>query len=160
MRAAFEGVTPTGTALDLRNADVSSATVVAAVRDSDDERLRCPVPGPVHERVGHVHPEMTTAVRAAVAAAARSRGATAPEDEVAAALDAKREAIDVPEAAVAEARRRVADAGDEVADLREEAARLRGQIEARTELDADAADTKAALADVTRRLSEAETERD
>ncbi|MFB6120024.1 MAG: hypothetical protein ABEJ68_02775 [Halobacteriaceae archaeon] len=159
MKLRFDGLDASGRAVDARGAEVSGAAVAAAVRDPDDGRVRCPDPGPVHEYVGHVRPEMATPVRAAVAAAARSRGATAPEDEDAAELDADRERIDVPEADVAAARRRAATAGADVADLREEVARLRGEIEARRELDADAADAEAALADATRRLSEAETER-
>jgi len=158
MRVAVAGIQRSGAAIDLRDAAASPSVVVAAVRDPEDERVRCPDAGPLHERVGHVHAEMTTAVRAAVAAAARSRGASAPEDERAAALDAKRASIEIPEVDVAAARRRVAEAGDEVDDLREEAARLRGQIEARREMGADASDAEAALADVTRRLSEAETD--
>lgn len=50
---------------DARDADfdLDAEAFVAAVRDPDGERVTCPDPGPAHEYVGHVRPEMSTRCR-------------------------------------------------------------------------------------------------
>ncbi|MFB6142734.1 MAG: hypothetical protein ABEJ30_05265 [Halorientalis sp.] len=159
MKVRVDGQRREGPAVDLRGVDVSGRAVLAAVRDPDDDRVACPEPGPVHERVGHVHEEMGLSVRAAVAAAARTRGATAPQDEAIEEARAARDAVDVPAVDLEAARERVAEAGAAEDELRERVARLSGQLEARREVGASTEDVEAALAEATRRLSEAETER-
>jgi len=159
MRVAVGGREASGRGVDLRDAAVDADTLVAAVRDPADDRVRCPDPGPAHEHVGLVGPDTTLSLRAALAAAARSRGASAPQDADAATAAAELDALDAPAVDLAAARERAADAGESVDALREEVARLRGQVEARREVGADAGAAEAALADAARRLSEAETER-
>jgi chromosome segregation ATPase len=159
MRVAVGDVRRAGEAIDLRDADVSGRTVVAAVRAPSDDRVQCPAPGPVHEYVGHVHGDVSVPVRAAVAAAARSTGATAPQEEDVAAAESARADVSVPDVDLAAARERVASAGDEEAALRERVARLSGRVEARREAGEPTAEAEAALADAARALSESETER-
>ncbi|MFB6135929.1 MAG: hypothetical protein ABEJ04_04140, partial [Halobacteriaceae archaeon] len=70
-----------GRALDLRDCGVSGRTLAAAARDPDDARVECDPPGPVHRRAGHVRPETALSLPRALAAAARSRGLSAPQDD-------------------------------------------------------------------------------
>jgi len=148
-----------GTALDLRDAAVSADALAAAIADPDDERVRCPPPGPAYEHVGVIDPELSLSLPAAVAAAARSTGATAPQDEALAAVRAELDSLTVPPVDLADARRAVAEARRDEAALREQVARLGGRVEARRAVDAGTDAVEADLRDAARRLSEAETER-
>jgi hypothetical protein len=146
-----------GTAVDLdREATPDPETVAAAVRDPDDDRVDCPTPRRVHEYVGVVDGDTAVPLRAALAAAARSRGERAPRDRRLAEVERRRAALDVddPEADLAAARERVAEAGADEAELREEVARLRGVAGER-----DDPGVRERLREAARRLSEAETER-
>lgn len=156
-------------AVDLR-AFAFDATIVAdAVRAANgaDSPLSvdCPDPGPAHEHVGAITPDRGLARRAALAAAARSRGRAAPQDADLAAVRERLDALDPPSVDLRAARERAADASDAEAELRERVASLRGRVRALREVE-DAAGVGASLADAeddleaaTRRLSEVETER-
>lgn len=154
MRVGF-GADRTGPATTVRGVD--PATVVDAIRDPDDDRVACPTPGPVHEHVGFPAGERRLERRAALAAVARSRGETAPQDEAIRAAREELAGLSVPAVDLAAARRRLTDSADERDRLAERVARLQGRVEARREADASAADEEAALTSAARRLAEVET---
>lgn len=142
-----------------------AATVAAAVRSSEGDgragvSVACADPGPVHEHVGFVHPDLTLRGRTALAAAARSRGATTTHDEALARVRARLEDLSVPETgdAVA-ARRRLAGTESAVVERRERVAALRGRIQAGREAGRDVSELRSELAEAARELSEHETER-
>jgi len=157
MRLSLAGVKRTGRALDLRDADVEPSEVADAIRDPTDERVRCQPPGPVHERVGVLHRRVSVSLRAAVAAAARSRGASTRHDDDLAACRAALSDLETPDVDLEGARERVAATAADVERLRERVARASGRVEARRE-DGDAESAEAALGDATRELAAAETE--
>lgn len=147
-----------GEALDLRGVNLDPATVLAAVRDPDDDRVVCPEPEPVHEAVGHVGRKADSR-RATLAAVARARGETAPQDDELARVREQLANLDAGSTTVANAREAVAATGTERDKLRERVATLRGRVQARQERGLDATDARADLAEAARRLSEVETER-
>ena len=157
MRVALAGDERTGRALDLRDAAVGPAEVARAVRDPGEERLRCQPPGAVHERVGVLHRNVAVSLRAAVAAAARSRGASTRFDGDLRAVEAELSALPAPDVDLAGARARVSETAADVERLRERVARTSGRVEARRE-DGAAGPAEDALGAATRRLAEAETE--
>jgi hypothetical protein len=166
IRVRVAGHEQAGRAVDLVGADVSPGMLVAAVRDGDDDRVRCPSPGPVHEHVGLVdgRPGLDARPverRVALAAVARSRGERAPSRDRIDRLERQLADLDPPAVDVQAARERVARAGADVAQRRERVAALRGRVEALREADEEAAAAEAAadLADAATALSEAETER-
>lgn len=161
MRIRVAGDRLTGRAIDLRGYTLDAGAVAAAVRGDGaaDLAIDCPDPGPVHDHVGVVRSDASFSVRTALAAAARSRGHSAPADDAIAETEARLAEIDPPEIDLSEARRRVAEASDEEAALRERVATLRGRVEAFRETDDDPAAVEAELTAATRRLSEVETER-
>lgn len=158
MRVDFAGVARRGRAIDLRDADVAAESVLAAIRDSDDERIACASPQAVHERVGFLHRELSITPVAAVAAAARTRGATTEHDAEIRAVEDELAAIDVPDVDLATVRERVAETASDVDRLRERVARASGRVEARREADADASDAEATLQEATRELAARETD--
>ncbi|MFB6270697.1 MAG: hypothetical protein ABEH83_12175 [Halobacterium sp.] len=168
MRVRFGGVERRGPAVDLRDVDVTAQTVERAVRDPDDDRVTAaprPSAGPVpdgaaalHERVGFLHQEMSVATVPAVAAAARSWGATTEYDAALRRLTAEIAAVEVPAVDLAAARERVAETAADVDRLRERVARAGGRVEAVRDGSGDADGAEADLADATRELAERETE--
>lgn len=167
VRIEYEGRVHAGRVVDLRGTDLNPGRVDRAIRDGagagagGDLRVDCPEPSAVLDHVGVVSPAASVAVRPALAAAARSRGLTAPQDDE---IDAVRDRLaDLsvsdggtdPEAA----RRRLAGTETDVERRRERVATLRGRIQAAREAGRDAAELEGELAEATRRLSEAETER-
>lgn len=171
MRVRFAGVERRGPAVDLRDLGVAATDVVDAVRDPDDDRVAAATPRKcggrlqdaapgVHERVGFLHPGLSVAPVAAVAAAARSRGARTEHDEALRRVDAELASMDVPDVDLAAARECVADTAADVDRLRERVARAGGRVEARRDDAGDAAeaDAEAALASATRELAERETD--
>lgn len=155
------GTVHAGRAVDLRPVAVAPREVAAAVRGEPvpGVTVDCPPPGPFHDRVGVVEAGMCFERRPALAAAARTRGLTAPQDEAVATTEAALADLDPPPADAAAARRRVASAGEERDRLRERVARLQGRVRARRDAGLDAGDAEAALDEAARALSEAETER-
>jgi hypothetical protein len=83
VRVRLDGGSRDGRAVDLAGTGAPPPDeLAAAVRDGDDERVRCPAPGPVHEHVGLVDGRSgALARRHAMAAVARSRGHRAPNRE-------------------------------------------------------------------------------
>lgn len=98
-------------------------------------------------------------MQAALAAAARSRGLSALQDEAIERVEAERAAVEAPATALDRARKRVADAGEAERALRERVARLSSKLEARREAGLDASAVERELDDAARELSEVETER-
>lgn len=169
MRVNFGGVERRGRAIDLRDADVAPAAVRRAVRDPDDDRVVAAPPGwaggsrfvaerSPHERVGFLHRSVTVSVVPAVAAAARSRGATTEHDAELRRLGTVLADFDAPAVDLTAARERVAETADDVDRLRERVARASGRVEARREADEDASDARAALDAATQELAERETQ--
>ena len=162
--AMYEGV-----AIDLRQTAVDVETVTAAVRSetlrddstcpSDgDVTVTCQSPSQPYEVLGHVG-DAAPSVRTLLAAAARSRGHTAPQRPQYDAVVERLEAVDVPAVDVVSARKRVAEAGAEEDRLRERMATVRGRLQARRETGADTDAVATDLAETAARLSEVETER-
>lgn len=157
--------------IDLTGYRVDGQTVARAVRtERPDEaaathgdrrvRVACPEPRPVHEHVGLVSPSASVAVRTALAAAARSRGLTVPQDDELRTLRDRLASIDDPERSdLTDARRRLAGTASSVERLRERVATLRGRVQAGRDAGRDVSDLERELANATRRLSEQETER-
>lgn len=166
MRVVCDGVEHEGRAVDLRGAgvDVRAETAARAVRSAGSDRehrltVECPEPGPAHERVGVIEEGGALARRAALAAAARSRGLSAPQDD---AIERTRDALadlSVPSADVDAARRRVAAVDEREAELQERATRLAGRVAALRERDLDASEAVAEREAAIRRLTELRTER-
>jgi len=157
MRVALAGVERAGRAVDLRDAAVEPGELVDAVRDPSDDRLRCHRPQRVHERVGVLHRGVSVSLRATVAAAARSRGASTRYDDDLRAAEQELADHAAPTVDLERARERVSAAAADVQRLREAVARASGRVEARRE-DGDAESAEAALAAATRELAAAETD--
>jgi hypothetical protein len=157
MRVRFGGAERRGRAVDLRDCGVTAGGAAAAVRKQSDDRVACQPPGRVHERVGVLHRGMSVSVRAALAAAARSRGATTDCDADLRAVEAELESLAPADVDLSGARERVAETAAAVDRLREVVARASGRVEACRDA-GDASDAEAALADATQELAAAETE--
>ncbi|WP_226011365.1 hypothetical protein [Halomicrobium salinisoli] len=152
----IDGRTYCGAVADLRERSVDPDALAAAIRgDPSPYSARCPTPGPVHERVGVVGPGASLAERGALAAAARSRGLAAPQDDERARLRERLDAFDAP----GDAPRPSPPPDDELARLRERVAELRGRVRAAEDRDEDPGDARQRLREAATRLSELETER-
>lgn len=169
MRVRFGGIERRGRAIDLRDADVAAEAVLCAVRNPDDDRVLAAPPGApgangfveetsLHEHMGFLHRTVTVSVLPAVAAAARSHGATTEYDAELRRVGEALAGIDAPAVDRTAARERVAETAEDVDRLRERVARASGRIEARREDGEDASDARAALDAATRELAERETE--
>jgi hypothetical protein len=164
MRLRTPAATRTGDALDLRESDtgITATDLLDAIRGrppGPDVAIDCPEPGPLHRFVGHLEGRPIRSRRRLVALAARSRGATAPQDDAIRDLRKRLADCSPPTLDCATLRRRVAEVGQRESDLRERAATLRGELSARREVDADTEAVEAELAEVTAELAEVETDR-
>jgi hypothetical protein len=158
-----------GRVVDLRDEDIDPERLVAAVRrdartsrEANDGGLAvdCPTPRAVHEHVGWVRPSMRVRVRTALAAAARSRGGEAPQDDELAAVRSELAELTVPSSPdLRTPRERVAGTDAAVERVRERVAALRGRVQAGREAGRDVTELEDELAEATRELSERETER-
>ncbi|MFC7141011.1 hypothetical protein ACFQMA_14395 [Halosimplex aquaticum] len=159
-------------AVDLRGRGIDPERLVAAIRgqapssggeSADAEAtvaVDCAPPRPVHEHVGWVRPATTIRVRTALAAAARSRGGEAPQDDELAEVREALSDLTVPSPPdVRGPRERLAGTDAAVDRIHERVAALRGRVQAGREAGRDVSDLEAELADATRELSERETER-
>jgi hypothetical protein len=156
MRLGIAGETLTGTVLDLRERRVDPAAIQAAVYDEPSPYdLECPTPGPVHERVGVLAPDMAVPPRTALALAARSRGLSAPQDDRIDRLGEERAAVEIPRPPDTPEAPPVED----VERLRERVAELRGEVRALEGVDAEVAEARERLRETAGRLAELETER-
>jgi hypothetical protein len=158
VRIRLAGVERAGRTVDLAGAGVDPTTVAAAVRDPDDDRVRCPDPGPAHDHVGLVAPA-ALARRRALAAVAGSLGQVAPGRDRIERLRERLAELDPPSVDCRAARERVAEAGADVERRRERVASLRGRVRALREAGADASEAEADLEAAVAALAEAETER-
>lgn len=160
MKLRIDGARRSGEVVDLRDCDrdLTPSSVAAAVRDPDDDRIQCPEPGPAHRHVGCLTADVRLDRRAALAAVARSRGLTAPQDDELGAVREELATLETDTTDLAAARRRVAETAGEQERLRERVATLRGRVRARREADLDAEGATEQLAAAARELSEVETE--
>jgi hypothetical protein len=166
---ATEDAVYEGPAIDLREAAVTPETLVDAIQtdtgsdvvtlpSSEHVSVTSPPSTTPHELLGHVG-DGGASLRARLAAAARSRGHTAPRRPQYDTVVERLQELDAPAVDVEPARRRVADAGAEEDRLREQMATLRGRLQARRETAADTDGVASELAETAARLSEVETER-
>ncbi|WP_436925446.1 DUF7856 family protein [Halosimplex amylolyticum] len=168
----IRGEREAGRAVDLRGRGIDPERLAAAIRDdatpgggeSVDDGVSvdvdCPAPRPVHDHVGCVRPSTTLRVRTALAAAARSRGGEAPQDDELAAVREQLADLTVPSPPdLRTPRERLAGTDAAVDRIRERVAALRGRVQAGREAGRDVSDLEAELAEATRELSERETER-
>jgi hypothetical protein len=153
-----------GRAIDLSGVSLNGETMVQAIRNESDV-VECARPGPPHKYIGWIRPGMELRTRTALAAVARSRGLSVPQDE-------KRERVlerlsELPTATVetdteikteTTLRRRLAMMNEEIDRHRERVARLHGQVQALRENRETAVEAIDALEDAIRELSECETE--
>lgn len=154
-----EDTTRCGGVVDLRDCAVDGGAVAAAVRgeDPDGVAVMAAPAGPVHQRAGYVHRDMSLRTRTALAAAARSRGLSAPQDDERRAIRARLRSMDEPDRPGTASRPPVDD--EELARLRERVARLRGRVRTLRECGRDPEDAQADLTAAVRELSERETDR-
>jgi hypothetical protein len=158
MRARIDGRWRETDALDLRTSDRRpDPEAVRAAVETGADWLECASPGDLWTHVGCLPPRATLRTRAALAAAARSRGLAAPQDEEREAVLARRAAITVESVDATPLRRRLAEADRDADRLRETVARLQGRVRAARE--AGEATDGEPLRDAIRRLSERETDR-
>jgi hypothetical protein len=121
-----------------------------------DIAVQARTPGPVHERVGCLHPEMGLHVRTALAEAARSRGYTTALDERIDMLGQRLAELSVEGVETTDQRRAVAEASADTERLQETVAERRGELQTRRE-EGDAGGTAEQFRATARELSEAET---
>ncbi|WP_338730088.1 hypothetical protein [Haladaptatus sp. DJG-WS-42] len=160
MKLRVDGVVYSGRAIDLSAEPVGAEAVCRAVSGDDSEiSLSCPDPQPVYDHVGYIHPDLSLSRRSALAAAARSCGYTAPQDEALSEIRANLEAHDSPAVSVRAARKRAAKAGAECERLQESVAAQRGRVQALRALGEDPNDAETRLKETIAALSEQETER-
>jgi hypothetical protein len=161
MRVRGDGWERTGTAIDLRDRDVSVEQLAQAVRceAAAEVSVECPEPGPVHERIGVVEPSAFVSVRSTLATIARERGLNAPQEAELASVRTRLDASDTPTIDHRAIRRRVAETGQAEAELRERIATLQGQVRARRELGAETTAVESDLQTALQRWTDAETER-
>jgi len=141
--------------------DPKEAKAEAEVEEAAVEHpvaVACPDPGPAHEYVGLVEPGMALRVRTALAAGARSRGLSAPQDEDLASVRTELADLTVPEADAAAARERLAGTESAVTAGRERVATIRGRIQAARDRGRETDDLREELRAAARKLSEIETE--
>lgn len=124
-----------------------------------DIDVECPAPGPLHRFVGLLDGRPVRSRRRLLALAARSRGATAPQDDAIHHLREELADCSPPALDLSSLRRRAAEVGQRESDLRERAATLRGELSARREVGADTEAVADELTDVTAELVEVETDR-
>jgi hypothetical protein len=172
-----------GRAIDLADKGLSAAVVRRAIErpsavavshatdpSTDGElatggrrlRIDCTAPGTVHEQVGRIGPGIGLDLRTALAAAARSRGETAPQRDQLRRAREQLDALAVPDAEPRKARRDLATAGADERRLRERVAELRGRVQTLRETAPESqrlADAERELAATAADLSEAETDR-
>lgn len=152
-----------GTAIDLRDTDVSTAmlrTAIAEVERTDDGGglvADCPPPSRWWSTLAD--PTDDHGVVDRLVAAARSRGCRVPEERELAAAERRLATQTVEPVDVSATRERLAESGENVARLRERVATVRGRLQARKEVGADTTEVEATLEETMTELSEAETDR-
>lgn len=160
----LDGEERTGAAIDARALDVEPSTLVESIRSPNDDTVCCPPPTPAHTHVGFIHPNSTLPRRSALAAVARTRGATAAVDAEIRRVEHELATVEPPTADVPAAIEAVATARADVDSRRDQVARLGGIAAASDETDAEAdapaetrSDVKAELRTAAAELAEVET---
>lgn len=137
--------------LDLRDSEFDPVAlhdaVVIGIQDSEQ-----------YDALGPIGPS-TESTRRLFAAAARTRGLTAPQDQQINRLESRLESIDVPSVDVVEAKQRVTNTARNEAALRERIATLRGRLQAERESGGATDETKSELETAAATLSEVSTDR-
>lgn len=140
--------------------DIQPAAVVAAIRDdtaSEHIKIECPQPQPVHDHVGHIHPDMGLRVRTALARAGRTRGLETPHDEVIRELRTELDSMTLSESEGDTHRKQVAEQRATTEELQADVAAARGRVNACREHGIDPTDAERELEKAIRRLSEHRT---
>lgn len=148
-----------GRAVDLPSRDPATVAQAVAGDGRPAVTVEAPDPGPVVERVSPVTSGTTLSIGPALAAAARSRGLSAPQDEAIETVRTELAALDPDTVDGRAARRRVAEVDDRERTLHEQVAELRGRLAARREDDDDPADLRRRLRERVAELTEVRTER-
>ena len=125
--------------------------------DAQSVVVDCEAPTPVHDYIGHVHPEMGVRTRTALATAGRTRGLETPHDEEIERIESKLAAISVEETELEQRRREQADEHEQRERLQEAVATTRGRLAACRERGLDTAELERRLEAQIRELAEAET---
>ena len=162
MNVETEKKTFRGRAIDLSGDSVAPEDIVTAVRSSTENggiSIVCGDPGPIHRYIGCIESGMSIRPRPALAAAARSLGVNAPQDEEIAHIEERMYSLDIGDVSLRAERRRVADASGSETRLREQVAALRGRVQALREVGRDSDDAESDLQRMTRELAELETKR-
>ncbi|MGA9402505.1 hypothetical protein [Haladaptatus sp.] len=162
MNVETESGTFRGRAIDLSGDSVAPEDIVTAVRSSTENggiSIICGDPGPIHRYIGCIESGMSIRPRPALAAAARSLGVNAPQDEEIAHIEERMYSLDIGDVSLRAERRRVADASGSETRLREQVAALRGRVQALREVGRDSDDAESDLQRMTRELAELETKR-
>ena len=172
MRVWFDGRKIDGSAIDLSKTGINPSAVETAVRavgddgaaDEDDERdgslrISCSNPGPLYEYLWHLREGMSLPLLAALAAAARSNGHTAPEDPEIATLRAEIQATEIERVDLRPAQERLAGVGQDEEKVSERVSELRGQVQLLDDRGERAETERCELRQAIARLSELETER-
>ncbi len=164
MRIERDGSVWRGRAINLSGVvpRFDGARIVHAMAGGKESGLRvaCGDPGDLHEHVGRIASGMTLRRHTALAAAARSRGWSAPQDEEHDRIQDRIGELSVSGVDTATARKRLAETADELDRQRERVARLQGQVKAlRDRPGQQAGEAYGALERAMRELSELATER-
>lgn len=162
MRVETGERTVRGRAIDLREESITPSNVVAAVRSDTESSaldIDCPEPGPAHAYVGYIESEISIRFRPAMAAAARSLGMHAPQDEEITEIEASLRSLDIGGSSLRAERRRVAEVSGSETEHRERVAALRGRVQAIRGSGENSDEAEAKLRRATRKLAEMETER-
>lgn len=168
MRIEQNGTVWCGRAVDLSDASLDAEMVIRAVRNRTESAsngegevtVERTDPGPLHEHIGWITHGMSLRLRAALAAVARSRGQSAPQDTERKRILERIDALPTATVETVPTRKRLAATNEEIDQQREQVARLQGQVQAlRTIESEDLSETIGALERAIRELSELETER-
>ena len=149
-----------GDAIDIPGDDPRRIARAVADESVAGVTVEAPDPGAVVREVSPVTPGVSLSVGTALAAAARSRGHEAPQDEALARVRDELASLDAESVDAAPARRRVAEVDDRERELHERVAELRGRLAAHREREeGPPADLEKRLRASITELTEVRTER-
>ncbi len=152
-----------GRAIDLSGVTppFDGAQIIDAIAGTREKlRVVCEEPCELYAHVGRIEPEMTVQRSTALAAAARSRGWSAPQDEEYSRIQDRIEELSIAGVDTDDARRRLAETTDEIERQRERVARLQGEVKAlRQRPEQQTSEPYQELKRAIQKLSELETER-
>jgi len=149
-----------GDAIDIPGGDPRRIARAVADESVAGVTVEAPDPGAVVREVSPVTPGVSLSVGTALAAAARSRGHEAPQNEALARVRDELASLDAESVDAAPARRRVAEVDDRERELYERVAELRGRLAAHREREeGPPADLEKRLRASITELTEVRTER-